>query len=139
LTGRSGAISEGFPLYQGIESRKMFENLTELLGYARKLLPLLEIYTGRRQSHPMRDPATHEFQSYAAEVLRANQAHLLELRAVVEGVHQRLRVVDEQSAALQRELTRIGEQHRTLMIAVVIAAVASVGALVAGIIAISHH
>jgi hypothetical protein len=117
----------------------MFEILTELLGYARKLLPLLEIYTGRRKSHPMRDPATQEFQSYVAEVLRANQAHLLELRAVVEGVHQRLRVVDEQSVALQRELTRIAEQQRTLVIAVAIAAVASIGALVTGIIAISHH
>jgi hypothetical protein len=122
-----------------LEAKNMFEILTELLGYARKLLPLLEIYTGRRQSHPMRDPAMQEFQSYVAEVLRVNQAHLLELRAVVEGVHQRLRVIDEQSVALQRELTRIAEQQRTLLIAVVIAAVASIGALVTGIIAIAHR
>jgi len=117
----------------------MFEILTELLGYARKLLPLLEIYTGRRQSHPMRDPATQEFQSYVAEVLRANQAHLMELRALAEGVHQRLRVVDEQSVALQRELTRIAEQQRTLTIAAVIAAAASIGAFVTAIIAMSRH
>ena len=38
----------------------MFEILTELLGYTRKLLPLLEIYSARRDSQPMRDPATQE-------------------------------------------------------------------------------
>ena len=117
----------------------MFETLTELLGYTRKLLPLLEIYSARRDSQPMRDPATQEFQNYAAEVLRANQTHLMELRSVVEGVHQRLRVVDDQSAALERAMTRIAAQQRTLMIAAVIAAVASIGALVTSIIAISHH
>ena len=117
----------------------MFQILTELLGYVRKLLPLMEIYAVRRSSQPMRDPATQEFQSYAAELLRANQTHLMELRSVVESVHQRLRVVDEQSVALQRELTRIADQQRTLMIAAVVAAVASIGALVTSIIAISHH
>ena len=112
----------------------MFEVLTELLSYARKLLPLMEIYTARRVSQPMRAPATQEFQAQVAEVLRSSHADLMEMRSTIEGVHQRLKVVDDQSVAMQRELARIADQQRTMMIAVVIAAVGSVGALVTAIV-----
>lgn len=117
----------------------MFEILTELLGYARKLLPLMELYTGRRSAHPVRDPATQEFQNYTAEALRAHRAELLELRSTMESLHQRLRVVVDQSVALQREMARIADQQRAMMIAVIVAAVASVGALVTGILAVARH
>ena len=72
----------------------MLQILTELLNYARKLLPLMEIYAARRAAAPARDPSTHEFQNHVAEVLRANRAEVIEIRSVLEGVHQRLRVVD---------------------------------------------
>lgn len=117
----------------------MFEILTELLSYARKLLPLMELYVARRPSQPVRDPATQEFQTYAAELLRQNRADVMELRSTLEAVNQRLRVVDEQSIALQRELSRIADQQRLTMIAVLVAAIASIGGLVTAIIAISHH
>ena len=117
----------------------MFEILTELLSYARKLLPLMELYVARRPAPPIRDPATQEFQLYVAESLRANRADLMELRSVVESVHQRLKVVDEQSLALQRDLLRLADQQLAILIAVLIAAVASVGALITAIIALSRH
>src|SRR5690242_2197154 len=117
----------------------MFRLLTELLGYARKLLPLMELYNARRPAQPMRDPATQEFQNYAADALRSHHSDLMELRSALESVHQRLRVIDDQSVALQREVGRMADQQRTLFIAVVIAAVASVGALVLGIILVSRH
>jgi hypothetical protein len=117
----------------------MFQILTELLGYARKLLPLMELYIARRPAQPMRDPATEEFQNYTAELLRANRADLMELRSTLEGVHQRLRVIDDQSVTLQRELARIADQQRTIMIAVVVAAVGATGTLIAAVVAMSRH
>ena len=117
----------------------MLEVLMELLGYARKLLPLMELYTARRMASPVRDSATKEFQSYAAEVLRASHSDLMELRSGLEGMQQRLRVIDDQSAALQRETTRLIDQQRTIFIAVVIAAAASVGALIVSIISLVRH
>jgi|SRR5262249_2055940 len=117
----------------------MLQLLTELLGYARKLLPLMELYVARRPAQPMRDPATQEFQSYAADALRSHHSALVELRSTLEGVQQRLRVIDDQSVALQREVSRVADQQRTLLIAVAVAAVASVGALVLGIILVARH
>src|SRR5579859_6782459 len=111
----------------------MFQILTELLGYVRKLLPLMELYAMRRPAQPVRDPATEEFQNYTAELLRASHADLMELRSTLEGVHQRLKVIDDQSVTLQRELGRIADQQRTMMIAVVIAAVGATGALITAI------
>lgn len=117
----------------------MFEILPELLSYARRLLPLMELIAGRRVAQPVRDPATQEFQNYAAELLRANRADVMELRSAIESVNQRLRVVDDQAVALQRELARTADQQRAMMIAVIVAAVASVGALVTGIVALARR
>lgn len=117
----------------------MFQILTELLGYVRKLLPLMELYTARRVAQPMRDPATLEFQVQVAEVLRSSRADLVEMRSTIEGVHQRLKVVDDQSVAIQREVARIADQQRTMMIAVVIAAVSAVGALITAIVAVARR
>ncbi|HKT24697.1 MAG TPA: hypothetical protein VJR04_08830 [Terriglobales bacterium] len=118
----------------------MLELLMELLGYVRKLLPLMELYTARRMATaPVRDTASEEFQNYAAEVLRANRADLMELRSGVEAIQQRLRVIDEQSSALQRETTRLIDQQRMILIAAVVAAVGSVGALIVSIIALARH
>src|SRR5947209_575596 len=117
----------------------MFQMLVELLGYARKLLPLMELYAARKPVQVARDPALHEFLNYAAEALRADRADLLELRSGVEAVQQRLRVIDDQSAALQRDLARIADQQRTIMIGVMIAAVAAAGAFITAMIAISRH
>jgi len=115
----------------------MLEVLMELLGYARKLLPLMELYTVRRvATGPVRDTAREEFQSYAAEVLRANRSDLMELRSGVESVQQTLRVIDDQSSALQRETMRLIDQQRTIVIAAGIAAIASIGALIVSIIAL---
>ena len=117
----------------------MFQLLTELLGYARKLLPLMELYVARRPTQLIKDPATQEFQSDTADALRSHHTDLLELRSSLEGVQQRLRVIDDQSAAVQREVSRVADQQRTLLIATVVAAAASVGALVFGIILASRH
>jgi hypothetical protein len=117
----------------------VFQILTELLGYVRKLLPLMELYTARRVVQPMRDPETQEFQMQIAEGLRSNRADLVEMRSTIEGVHQRLRVVDDQSVAIQRELARIADQQRTMMIAVVIAAVSAAGALITAIVAVARR
>lgn len=117
----------------------MLELLPELLGYARKLLPLMEIYAARRPAAPVRDPATQEFQAYAAEILRANRADLMELRSAVESLQQRQRVIDEQSVALQREIARAADQQRAILIAAIVAAVCSLGALITGIIALARH
>ena len=117
----------------------MLQLLTELLGYARKLLPLMELYAARRPAQPVRDPATLEFQSYAADALRSHHSDLVELRSALESVQQRLRVIDDQSVSLQRELSRVADQQRTLLIAVAIAAAASVGAFVMAIILVARH
>lgn len=117
----------------------MFGILVELLGYARKLLPLMELYAARRPSQSPRDPATQEFQSYAAEALRSNHADLMELRSALELANQRLKVVDDQAVTLQRELSRISDQQRTMLIAVLVAAIASAGALIAAIIVLSRR
>lgn len=117
----------------------MFQLLTELLGYARKLLPLMELYNARRSAQPVRDPATREFQSYASDALRSHHSHLVELRSALESVQQRLRVIDDQSVALQREVARMSDQHRTLLIGVAVAALASLGALLMAIILVSRH
>jgi hypothetical protein len=118
----------------------MLEVLMELLGYARKLLPLMELYSARRMATAsVRDSASEEFQSLATEALRANRSDLMEVRSGLEAVQQRLRVIDEQSAALQRETTRLVDQQRTLLIAALVAAVASVGALIVSIIALARR
>ena len=118
----------------------MLELLMELLGYVRKLLPLMELYTARRMATaPARDHASEEFQSFAAEALRANRSDLMELRSGLEAVQQRLRVIDEQSAALQRETTRLIDQQRTIVIAAIVAAVASLGALILSIIVVARR
>lgn len=118
----------------------MLEILMELLGYARKLLPLMELYTARRMATaPIRDTASEEFQSFASEALRANHSDLLEVRSGLEGVQQRLRVIDEQSAALQRVTTRVIDQQRMILIVAVVAAGASVGALIVSIIALARR
>jgi len=117
----------------------MLEAVMELLGYARKLLPLMELYTARRMAAPVRDTASEEFQNYAAEVLRANRSDLIELRSGLESAQQRLRVIDDQSAALQREMTRLIDQQRTIVIAAMVAAVASVGALIVSIVVLARH
>ena len=113
----------------------MFEILIELLGYVRKLLPLMELYAARRPNQPVRDPAIQEFQANTTELLRLNRAELMELRSTLEGVNQRLKVIDEQSVALQRELSRMANQQRAMFVIVVIAAVISAGALIAVIVA----
>jgi hypothetical protein len=117
----------------------MFQLITELLGHLRKLLPLLEIYTARRPVAPVRDPAMEEFQRYAAEVLRENRRDLMELRSVSESVNQRLRVLDEQSASMHRDLGRIAAQQRALLTAAVIAAVGAVGTLVVSILILAKR
>ena len=117
----------------------MLQLLSELLGYARKLLPLMELYAARRPAQAVRDPATQEFQSYATDAFRSHHSDLLELRSAVEGVQQRLRVIDDQAVSAQREISRIVDQQQILLIAVAIAAAASVGALVLGIILVAHH
>ena len=117
----------------------MFQLLTELLGYARKLLPLMELYNARRPAQPIRDPATQEFQNYAARALRSHHSDLMELRSALEGIHQRLRVVDDQSVVLQREVARMADRQRTLLIGVGIAAVASLSTLVLVIVLVSRH
>lgn len=117
----------------------MLQLLTELLGYARKLLPLMEIYAARRSAAPVRDSATQEFQSYAAEILRANRADLMELRSVVEGVHQRLRVIDEQAVALQRELAHVADRQRIMTMTLAIAAASSIATLAIGIVLLTRH
>lgn len=117
----------------------MLELLAELLKYARKLLPLMELYAGGRMAQPARDPATQEFQNYTVELLRANRADVMELRSAIESVNQRLKVVDDQSVALQRELSRIADQQRAMMISMILAAVASLGALITGIIELARR
>jgi hypothetical protein len=116
----------------------MFAILVELLGYVRKLLPLMELYVARRPTQPVRDPATQEFQAYATELLRLNRAELMELRSTLEGLNQRLKVIDDQSVALQRELSRIADQQRAIFIILVIVAVISTGALIAAVVATRH-
>ena len=117
----------------------MFQLLTELLGYARKLLPLMELYAVRRPAQPIRDPATEQFQSYASDALRSHHSDLLEVRSALENLQQRLRVIDDQSVALQRELSRMADQQRTLLIAVAIAATASLGTLIMSIVLVARH
>ncbi|HWC18238.1 MAG TPA: hypothetical protein VG498_14550 [Terriglobales bacterium] len=117
----------------------MLQLLTELLGYTRKLLPLLELYVARRPPQPMRDSATLEFQNFAADALRSHHSDLVELRSALEGLQQRLRVIDDQSVALQREVSRVADQQRTLLIAAGVAAVASVGGMIFGIILALRH
>ncbi|PYY01058.1 MAG: hypothetical protein DMG64_15505 [Acidobacteria bacterium] len=117
----------------------MLQLLTELLGYARKLLPLMELYAARRTARPVRDSATQEFQSYTSEALRSHQHNLMELRSALESIQQRLRVIDDQSVSLQREVARMADQHRILLIALTVSAVASVATLVMGIILVSRH
>jgi len=117
----------------------MFEILVELLSYARKLLPLMELYALRRPPQPMKDSAAQEFQNQASELLRSTHADLVDLRSALETVNQRLRVVDDQSVALQRELARIADQQRTMSIAVLVAAIASVAAFIVALIALVRH
>jgi hypothetical protein len=117
----------------------MFQILAELLGYVRKLLPLMEIYAGRRPAAPVRDPAADEFQRYAAEILRQNRIDLMELRSGFESVNQRLRVLDDQSASMHRDLGRIADQQRAVLTAAIVAAVAAVGALIISILVITRR
>lgn len=117
----------------------MLQLLTELLGYARKLLPLMELYAVRRPAQPVKDPATEQFQNYAADALKSHHSDLIELRSALESVHQRLRVIDDQSVTLQRELSRMADQQRTLLMAVAIAAGASVVTLIMSIVLVARH
>ena len=112
--------------------------LTELLSYARKLLPLMELYASRRAA-PTRDPGAQEFQQHAAEMLRDNRRDLLELKSGFEAIQQRLKMLDEQAIAAQQELARIADRQRAILIAVVIAAVASIAAVILGLIAVLKH
>src|SRR5690242_2284276 len=102
----------------------MLQLLTELLGYARKLLPLMELYAVRRSAAPVRNAAAEQFQSDMADALRSHHSDFLEVRSAVENMQQRLRVIDDQSVTLQRELSRMADQQRTLLIAAAIAAFA---------------
>jgi len=113
--------------------------LTELLNYARKLLPLMEIYAARRSSAPVHDPATREFQTYAAELLRASRSDLMDLRSALEALNQRLRVIDEQAVALQREAAQAADRQRTMVIAVVLACVSSLATLIICMVMIARH
>jgi hypothetical protein len=114
----------------------MFKVLIELLGYARKLLPLMEIYTVSRASQPVRDPLTEEFQNQVSEVLRANRNDLLELRSALEAVHQRLKVIDDQSATLHRQITEVAGQQRTLLFGIVLVATLALASLVTSVLAL---
>jgi RNA processing factor Prp31 len=107
--------------------------LTELLSYVRKLLPLMELYASRRAT-PGRDPGAQEFQQHATEMLRDNRRDLLELKSGFEAIQQRLKVIDEQTVAAQREAAKIADRQRTIMIVVVIAALASIAAVILGIV-----
>lgn len=111
----------------------LLQLLAELLSYARKLLPLMELYTARRAA-PVRDSAVQEFQQSTAEMLRENRRDLLELKSSFESIQQRLRVLDEQAIAGQQELARIAHRQQGITIAVVISAVASIIAAIFGII-----
>jgi predicted nucleic acid-binding Zn-ribbon protein len=113
--------------------------LTELLTYARKLLPLMEIYAARRSSAPVRDPATHEFQTYAAELLRASRSDLMDLRSALEALNQRLRVIDDQAVALQREVAQAADRQRIMVIAIALACVSSLGTLILCIVMVSRR
>lgn len=117
----------------------MLQLLTELLSYARKLLPLLEIYAVRRTSAPVRDSATQEFQNYAAEVLRGTRSDLMELRSALEAVNQRLRVIDEQAVALQREFAQAADRQRIMVIAVALAAISSIATLILCMVILFKH
>ena len=117
----------------------MFEILTELLSYIRKLLPLMELYMARRSAHPVRDPGNDELHRQIVEALRANRESLMELRSAVETVNQRLKVVDELATAHQRELSHIVDQQRTMMIAIIVSAAASLAAFVIAILLLSHR
>ena len=118
----------------------MFQILTELLGYVRKLLPLMELYMARRPAaQAARDPMSEEFQRHMADALRANRESLMELRSGVETINQRLKVLDEQATAQQRELTRLADHQRLMMIIVIVSAAASLGAFVAAIFAALHR
>ena len=99
----------------------------------------MELYAARRTARPVRDSATQEFQSYTSEALRSHQHNLMELRSALESIQQRLRVIDDQSVSLQREVARMADQHRILLIALTVSAVASVATLVMGIILVSRH
>ena len=114
----------------------MFEMLVELLGYARKLLPLMELYALRRPPQAVKDSSAQEFQNQASELLRSTHADLVELRSALETVNQRLKVVDDQSVALQRELAQIADRQRTTAIVIWVAAIASVGAFILALIAL---
>lgn len=115
----------------------MLQILTELLSYTRKLLPLLEIYNARRPVH-VHDAVNEEFQQQVVEALQQSRKEMLELRSEIEMAQQRLRVIDEHSAAVQRELSRLGDQQRTMMIAIVIGAAFALGALIAAVVAAVH-
>ena len=117
----------------------MFEILTELLGYARKLLPLMELYMARRSSHPARNSGNDELQRQIVEALRANRESLMDLRSAVATVNQRLKVVDDLATAHERELSRIADQQRTMMIAIIVSAAGSIGALVVAILLLLHR
>ena len=113
----------------------LLQLLTELLNYARKLLPLMELYAGRRASH-VRDAATQEFQQYAAEMLRDQRRDLMELKSGFEAIQQRLKFLDDQATATQQALARMVDRQRAIMFGVVISAVASISAVVLEIVVV---
>ena len=117
----------------------MLQLLTELLHYARKLLPLMEIYAARRGSAPVRDSTTQEFQTYVAEILRASRSDMMDLRSALEALNQRLRVIDEQAVAMQREIAQAADRQRTMLIAVALACASSLATLIICIVIVGRR
>lgn len=114
----------------------LLQLLSELLNYARKLLPLMELYAGRR-AVPVRDAATQEFQQYAAEMLRDQRRDVMDLKSSFESIQQRLKFLDDQAlAAQQQQLTRIADRQRAITIGVVISAAASIAAVILGVVVV---
>jgi cytochrome c-type biogenesis protein CcmH/NrfG len=111
----------------------LLQLLAELLGYARKLLPLMELYASRRTA-PIHDSAAQEFQQSVVEMQRENRRDLLELKSSFEAIQQRLKVLDDQAVAGQQELARIAHRQQGIAVAVVVSAIASIAAMILGII-----
>lgn len=113
----------------------LLQLLSELLNYARKLLPLMELYAGRR-AVPVRDAATQEFQQYAAEMLRDQRRDVMDLKSSFESIQQQLKFLDDQALATQQQLTRIADRQRAITIGVVISAAASIAAVILGVVVV---
>jgi chromosome segregation ATPase len=113
---------------------KLLQLIPEVLSQMRHLSALVEAYAARRAANPEREAAMQEFQQAVAEALRESRQDSMELRSAIEAVQQRLKVIDEQSVALQQGLARIADTQRTLLVAATMAAAAAAGALIAAVI-----